>query len=54
MSVDQTVPLVHQLIAKLPYESLIKPLACVSIHSIANAFLIRWLGEKISQSPEGP
>ena len=36
------------------YESLIKPLACVSTHSRANAFPIWWLNERSSQSPEGP
>ena len=44
-----------RIIAKLyfkPYKSLIKPLACVSAHSSANAFPIRWLSEKSSPLPE--
>ena len=36
------------------YESLIKLLACISTHSSANAFPIRWLSERSSWSPEGP
>ena len=57
MSADQAVLLAYQLIAKLnfkPYESLIKPLACVSTHSSANAFQIRSLSERSSWSPERP
>ena len=54
---DQAVSLAHQLIAKLylkTYESLIKPFACVSAHSSANGFPIRWLSKINSWSPEGP
>ena len=57
MRADQTIPLTHRLIAKLhlkSYKSLIKLLACVSTHSNANVFLIRWLSEKSFQSLEGP
>ena len=57
MNANQAIPLVHQLIAKLhlkPYESLIKPLTCVSTYSSANAFPIRWLSEKSFWSTEGP
>ena len=36
------------------YKSLIKPLACVSTYSSANAFPIRWLSERSSRSPEEP
>ena len=54
INADQAVPLVHQLIAKLPYESLIKPLDWVSTHSNTNAFPIRWLSEESSRLPEGP
>ena len=56
MSADEAVLLAHQLIAKLhlkPYKSLIKPLACISIHSSANVFPIRWMSERSFQLPEG-
>ena len=36
------------------YESLIKPLTCVSTHSSTNAFPIPRLSEKRSRLPEGP
>ena len=36
------------------YENLIKPLACVSTHSSANAFPIWWLSERSFWSPERP
>ena len=54
MSADQAIPLAYQLMSKLhlkAYERLIKPLAYVSTHSSANAFTIRWLNERSSQSP---
>ena len=57
MSANQAVSFAYQFIAKLhlkPYESLIKPPACVSAHSSANAFLIWWLSERNSRSLEGP
>ena len=57
MSADHAIPLAHQIIGKLhlkSYESLIKPFACISTHSSANAFPIQWLSEKSFRSPEGP
>ena len=54
MSADQAVLFVHQLIAKLPYESLIKLLACVSTHGSSNVFPIQWLIERNLWSPKGP
>ena len=44
----------HSKTLSQTYKSWIKPLAFVSTYSSANAFPIRWLSERSSQSPEGP